>query len=175
MPARNRGVARNLVGFRMVDHTSPGHCAAARHGRSGQRARICSALEHYLAEKSQAEIASILGVAATTVGRRGPEISMWPAPDLLALAIEDTAIADALRAFLDGEEEPTGEAIRVHGELVQEIADSSQLHIKIANAIGDGRVTPAEARELLAALEQRANHEAVLRRDLMALMNRISA
>lgn len=96
-------------------------------GHPSLRRRIAEALTAHLAQRSQREIADDLGVAGTTVGRRGDDLTSWPALDLLALALVDADLRQAIGDYLGGDAGPQGDARRAPATLLADIAHGAEL------------------------------------------------
>lgn len=120
---------------------------SARSGHPRLLARIAASLGELLAEYSQAYHGEMLGVAATTIGRRGDELSQWPASDLLILAAAHPVLAEAIVTYCKGESKQ-GEAVSLVGDLHQLLGQCGRLLTEASEILRDGKVTPDEAKRL---------------------------
>lgn len=123
------------------------------------RARIAEAIATACGERSQVELASMLGIDRSTLYRRGSEVSAWPLDEALSLALASSALARSLLAILEGETPIGGEPVRLQEDLLDEVVAGGQLTARIAAALIDGRIQRYEAREILAEIERRRQAE----------------
>lgn len=144
---------------------------SATPGHPALRARIAEALGRFLAENGDAATGRLLGIAGSTVSRRGADLRMWPADELLVLAGRDAALSAAIVGCATGEAQASGHPVAVMGDLIQAISDSGRLTQVIAEAMRDGRCTADEASAILTAIqEQRKREDEHLIPDLLATM-----
>lgn len=133
------------------------------------RAAVASALSQLLARTSAAEAGRWLGVADTTITRRGDDLRTWPADDLLRLGGHDADLALALSRCGSGVESASAEPMRAIPALLSEIESGGELTREIAAVLRDGRVKPAEARRLRKLIEARHHEEHTLLVDMAAI------
>jgi hypothetical protein len=113
------------------------------------RSRIAERLTALKGEGSNA-LARLLGVSGSTTSR-------WETPQdfgwyVIELATRDEALRDAVIAYLTGEATPSGEAVRVNGNLFQLLTHCTELMHEVATSLRDGRVDRREAMRLLKLL-----------------------
>jgi hypothetical protein len=138
-------------------------------GHPALRAEVAVALTALLARVPHTEVGRCLGVAGTTITRRGEDLRSWPADDLLRLAAHDADLALALSRCGTGVEAEEPQPVRAVASLLDEVEAGGELTREIASVLRDGRVTVAEAKtlRLLLTARQRAEHQ--LLRDLAAI------
>ncbi len=122
------------------------------------RTRIAHALADFLDSNSASHVAGLLGVATSTIIRRGNDLSIWPFADLLQLAAGCQALAIAITSYLQGDVR-SGDGIRLQGDLIAEISADASVNSRIAEALTDGRVTKQEAILVRDAISKRRLHE----------------
>jgi hypothetical protein len=130
---------------------------------------VASALAHLLARTSAAEAGRWLGVADTTITRRGDDLRTWPADDLLRLSGHDADLAQALARCGSGVEAEQPEPVRAIPALLAEIESGGELTREIAAVLRDNRVSSTEARRLRKLIEARHAEEHTLLVDLAAI------
>ena len=143
---------------------------SAAPGHPSLRACIASSLSDVLADHSQRVLADHLGVAGTTIMRRGEDLAQWPATDLLKLAVLHVDLGESVVTYLRGDAQPQGEAVAVIGDLHQMLSDSAALIGQTSAALSDGIVTRDEARALCATITTMQAHLEQLHRDLAAVV-----
>lgn len=143
----------------MTDLSAIFACISARPGALSLRQRICQALADVLDQNSAADLGNKLGHAPSTISRREATLKSWPADELLLLAVDDNALARSIRTYLTGELEREGQAIAITSDLSADIGNSAKVNIKIAEAIADNKISVAEARGIISALQERRRHE----------------
>lgn len=120
----------------------------AEKGHPKLRARIADALADYLLDTRPKHVAEIIGRHDTTVARRDPELNQWPTDELLALALENEALAKAMIMYLVGEA-ADGSAPQLIPSLFEGIGQLAET-IRSANAaLSDGKVSDDEREELI--------------------------
>lgn len=124
-------------------------------------ARLAEALGSLLVEHSAREVGRWLGIKGDTVAARGRAIRAWDLCDLMALGQHHQPIADAVRAFVCGEQVRTGQAVAAVGELLRDVSASGGFIAKATTALADGRVSDSEAADLLIELRKRRELEDV--------------
>ena len=139
-------------------------------GHPALRAALSDALSDLFAQESNREVGRWLGIKGETVPGRGPIVDAWPLTDLLTLAAHSQAVADALRAYVNGEAIEQGEAVAAVGALMAEIGQGAAITASAAAALADGRITPAEAAHLAGQImDRRRAEEAILLPSLRAI------
>ena len=134
------------------------------------RARIAHELGELLETVPLRQLGARLGIAGTTVARRGADLEQWPARDLIELAATHPPLALALVACMRGEDRPeTGRPTRAISALLAEMREDGELVATISAALADGRISPAEARDIAGRLRARRDHVDRLLLDLDAL------
>ena len=128
--------------------------------------RVAEALDAILRDASQTEIARGLGVAVSTVGRRGADLSGWPANDLLHLAAADADLRAAVVAAIGGWDERPGDAVAAPAHALEIVGSLGETLAAISRALRDGKITAQEARTLDARLKSLAEPISALRADL---------
>lgn len=124
-------------------------------GHPALRARIAEALANVLVSEAHEAIGRMLGLAGTTVTRRGDDPRVWGLIDGLDLALQHPPLADALVTYVRGEERTIGEAVRAIGALITELQRHGQVVSAMAGALSDGRIDATEARALLDLIHAR--------------------
>jgi hypothetical protein len=138
-------------------------------GHPSLRADVAVALAALLVRVPHTEIGRWLGVAGTTITRRGEDLRSWPSDDLLRLAAHSADVATALYLCGSGIETDTPEPVRVVGELLAQVEAGGELMREIAAALRDNRVNAAEARRLRQLITARHRDERTLLGDLAAI------
>lgn len=139
---------------------------SASPGHPSLRACIAATLSDVLAENTHRGLADDLGVSGSTIPRRGDDLTMWPATDLLKLAVMFPALGEAVQIYLTGDAQPKGEAVAVVGDLHQSLTDCAALIGQTSAALSDGVVTIAEAKTLRGTIDTMMVHLNQLHRDL---------
>lgn len=115
------------------------------------RSRIAERLTALKGEGSNA-LARLLGVSTSTTSRWETVHDFgWHAVEL---ATRDDALRDHLIAYLTGEAQVNGEAVRVHGDLFQVLTSCTELMHEVTCALKDGKVDRREAGRLLKLLRK---------------------
>jgi hypothetical protein len=141
-------------------------------GHPALRARISDALEVLLGGLSSRAVGDLLGIASTTVLRRGADLREWPADELLHLTRRDDALRSALLVYLTGDRE-SGDARHVDEALVESLAALGGLISQTAEALkGDRHCSQAEARRLLPAAREAQLLLGTVIADLVAKLER---
>jgi len=138
-------------------------------GHPSLRAAVALALAELLGRVPHAEVGRWLGVAGTTITRRGDDLHGWPADDVLRLAAHDDDLALALSRCGTGVASEQPQPVRAVGELLAEIESGGELAREIGATLRDGRVRPDEARRLRRLIQGRQRTEASLLADLRAI------
>jgi hypothetical protein len=145
---------------------------SASAGHPALRARISEALERYLGDLSSRAVGERLGIACTTVQRRGSDLRAWPADELLHLTTRDESLRTAVICYLAGEL-ASGDAGRVDAGLVESLAALGTLISQAADALrGDHHCNLDEARRLLPILREAKSVLAKVENDLVAQVER---
>lgn len=127
-------------------------------GHSSLRGRIAEALAEVLRQVSHEELGRLVGVAGTTVSRRAEDPRAWGF-DLLELAIHRPALTDAVVAYLRGEARPEGQGVLAITALIAQLQHAGKQVEAISAALGDGRVDPTEARQMIDLIHARRHEE----------------
>lgn len=139
-------------------------------GHPALRAHLSERIANLLLDKSAREIGRWIGRKGETGTARGDDVDAWPLSDLLILAKNSQAVADALRAYVCGEAVEQGEAVAAVGALMAEIGQGAAITASAAAALADGRITPAEAAHLAGQImDRRRAEEAILLPSLRAI------
>jgi hypothetical protein len=139
-------------------------------GHPSLRQGVAQALADLLVRVAHSEVGRWLGVAQTTISRRGEDLRAWPADDLLRLCAHDAPLAEALvRCGTGGPEWQQAEPVRAVSELLAEVEAGGGLAAEIARTLTDGKIRPAEAKALRLRVEQRQRAERALLIDLRAI------
>lgn len=133
--------------------------AALPAGHPQLAARLAEALGALLVEHSAREVGRWLGCKGDTVAARGRAVRAWDLPDLMEIGRHFRPVADALRAYVTGEEVLRGEAVAVAGELLRDVAASGTFVAAATTALADGKVSGSEATDLLLAIHERRDQE----------------
>lgn len=127
---------------------------------SAGESRIADALDALLRERSHRQLGEELGIAGTTVDRRGGEIDNWPLRHGLRLARGDAALRATVLDYLR-EVEPEGSAVRAVEHATESMGRAGGLIAGLAEALRDQRVDSVEAAVLR---KQVADVQAALKR-----------
>lgn len=127
-------------------------------GHPSLRTRLAEALAVVLNKHAPVDLARQLGVAPTTITRRGDDPRAWFG-DGLDLASAHPPLAEAVRAFIDGDIGVRGEAVKAVGALVREMREDGEMVAAIARTLEDGRVSKDEARWILDLIQARRKEE----------------
>lgn len=138
-------------------------------GHPQLRAAVAVALAALLGRVQHTEVGRWLGLAQTTVSRRGEDLRNWPADDVLRLAAHDDDMALAVSRCGTGVEDDAPEPVRAIGELLAEVESGAELTREIARTLRDGRVRPGEAQALRRLIIARQRAESKLLSDLAAI------
>ncbi len=120
---------------------------SAAAGHPLQRSRIAERLLA-LTEDGARSIGRQIGVAGSTVSRWEGDPYAWGF-HAVDLAIKDDALRDLLIAYLTGETQASGEAVRVQGDLFAVLTSCTELMHEVARDLKDGRIDKREAARLL--------------------------
>ena len=120
---------------------------------------IAQALADLLDNTSAAEIARLCSIDRATPSRRGSDLHLWPASDLLALAIQSPDLALAIANYLAGEVPVVGSAASAVSALLEEIGEGAELTSKAIAAVQDGRVKKDEALDIMHSIVHRRQIE----------------
>jgi hypothetical protein len=134
------------------------------------RARIAHELGELLDTVPLRQLGARLGCAGTTVARRGADLEQWPARDLIELAATCPDLANAIVCCLRPPvRAETGRPTRATSALLAEMREDGELITAISAALADGRISPAEAKDIAGRLRARRDHVGRLLLDLDAL------
>lgn len=136
------------------------------------RARVAEALTDLLTRASHRALAMRLGIAGTTVDRRGSDIQQWPAGDLLSLAAEDAELRAAVIAWMNGTPalRIAGEALSAASDATSSMCEAGGLIQELAADLNDGRIDRAEARRAIEKIDGVTASLGRLRADCSALL-----
>lgn len=116
------------------------------------RQRIAEELGEVLQVESHRAIGAELGVAGTTIDRRGAELPTWPATDLLALAVSREHLRQAVLAYLVGDQ-PEADPMRAETSARQAAQGMCSEAARLLALLDDGRISPSEAGEAIAEVD----------------------
>ena len=115
------------------------------------RSRIAERLSALKGEGSNA-LARLLGVSPSTTSRwETPHDFGWHAVEL---GTRDELLRDLLIGYLTGEQQISGEAVRVHGDLFAVLTTCTELMHEVAKDLKDNRIDKREAARLLKLLRR---------------------
>ena len=137
------------------------------------RAGIAHALEQLLLNSPHTAIAEKIGVAGTTISRRGDDLQNWPASDLLLLATTNDQLCQALLRYLQGDRPQRGSSFALVGDLHALLAELGQLLIDASEALRDGRVTREEGMRLRGIVRGVVVRLGQVEADLVALIESV--
>ena len=130
---------------------------------------IDEAAEALRARLSLYELGRRVGAAHTTILRREHlSVLDWPARDLLAIALSEPELAQAIAHALAGRPAPAGDGGRVATDLISEAETSEHLAVEVRRALADGHLDRREIDRLLDALASRQAADRALVTDLRA-------
>lgn len=122
-------------------------------------ARLSEALNDVFVESSAREVGRWLGIKGETASARGRSVAAWPLPDLMEIGKRCPVVATAVRAYVMGDEIRRGESTAAVPELLQDVIASGTFVAHATAALADGRVTEAEASDLLIEIGRRRQLE----------------
>ncbi|MEY2855643.1 MAG: hypothetical protein RL030_2775 [Pseudomonadota bacterium] len=129
----------------------------------------------YLADHSSRAVGDLLGLANSTVLRRGADLREWPADELLHLIRRDDGLRLATLSYLTGDA-ASGDARRVDEGLVESLAALGGLISQAADSLrGDRHCNLDEARRLLPIVREAQVVLASVALDLAAQIQRGAA
>lgn len=145
-------------------------------GHPALRARLAEAIGALLLDHSAREVGRWIGRKGDTVTERADDVDAWPVSELLVLAQHAPAVADAVRAYVLGEQSERGEAVAAVGALLVEVGQGAEFTASAAAALSDGRITAAEAAHLAGQImDRRRAEEATLLPALRATPSKVTA
>ncbi len=125
--------------------------------RHAGRFHLSESISRMLSDKGASHIGKLLGLDRGTVTDKGSDLHKWRVDELLILAEHSEEVAGALAANVRPAQTPgpRAEAVALHGDLMREIATSSELNAKIADSAADGRYSADERAEIRQAILMR--------------------
>lgn len=118
-------------------------------GHPALRARISDTLAALIIDLGGAEIARRIGTDRATPARRGGDTTQWPLACALKLAVTEPALAEAVIAYLTGDQRPAQQPTDTTRTLFDCLNETAQLVAEAARDLADGRIDPIEAARLL--------------------------
>lgn len=129
------------------------------------RQRTSEALAEHLAERTSRQVGSVVGCDHSTVGRRGSDLSLWSAADLLTLAASDGTLRRAIAGAL-APELVAGAAVLAEAEAREAVGEMGGQIAAIMARLGDARLDAMErattAAELRGLSERMWRHAAAI-------------
>lgn len=120
---------------------------------------LSESLADVFLDTSAREVGRWQGIKGETASARGRLVAAYSLPDLMEIAKRRPAVAAALRAYVCGDEIRRGESTAAVAELLQDVIASGTFVAHATAALSDGRVTEAEASDLLIEIGRRRDLE----------------
>ena len=121
-------------------------------GSSRVRLRLIRALEDFLANHTQDEIAGEVGCSRSSISRRDADPKAW-GWDLVELAVRYPDLQRPLVDYVRGEQEPAGSPVRAMSSAFDALEQAGHGMGEISAAVQDGRIDPTEAEALTQTLQ----------------------
>jgi hypothetical protein len=122
--------------------------SAAPQTAAAARSILARALAETLADHSHRSLGDVLGVAGTTIDRRGADLHAWPLSEAVDLAWHDSTLREAFRAVFV-EAPASGSALAAPSDLRDLCAEAAGSIQAVLLALKDGRIIAAEATHIL--------------------------